>query len=144
MKNIVELAVSKTETAGESAVTVRQNGKVRGTYFVAPGLSLVENALLLLGYASVMVEGEGIARAYYRLDVPNGVLRAEALPQPSLGSISLTRRWSEPLEGYRLDIDVNGVKHESVDARMDLGTLRRILVTLGFTVGHIDNLALAA
>ena len=144
MKNIVELLVSGTDVAGETAVTVRQNGNVRGTYFVNPDESVVENALLLLGYASVHLDGERSAPAHYTLSTPRGDLRAQALPAPSLGGITLSRRWSEPLEDYRLDIHVNGVRVANIDSRMDLGTLRRLLVALGFTVGHIENLALAA
>jgi hypothetical protein len=58
--------------------------------------------------------------------------------------IRLTRRWSEQLEEYRLDVSLNGVALKSVDARMNVGTLRAIVAQLGFTVGHIEELAHAA
>jgi hypothetical protein len=139
VKNIVKL-VSTTTTDGELAITVSQCGNVRGTYFMPRGESVVENALLLLGYSTVHLDGEGKAPEHYSLSNPRGKLHANALPAPSLGRIHLTRRWSEPLEEYRLDIDVEGRKYESVDSRMNLGTLRRILVNLGFTVSEVAEL----
>ncbi|MBK3780117.1 hypothetical protein G3A43_07590 [Paraburkholderia aspalathi] len=148
MKQVVSIDV-KDSTPMSDRMVVHVDGRVHGIVFldvVEKRESPVAPALVALGFDSVQyVDEAGHVSVYELDDLMRGQpsFYAGKLPAAN-GIIRLTRRWSEPLEDYRLDVALNGTALKSVDAHMNVGTLRAILVQLGFTVGHNTELAQAA
>lgn len=141
MKNTVSIALNdQSSLADRLAITL--DGVLRGEVdlpVVEEQQSPVLPALIMLGFESVHLLDEAGRRTTYTVsDFLNSKPVSFAGALPSLGLITLTRRWSEPLEGYRLDVAFNGAAVKSVDAGMNVKTLREILVQLGFTVGHVN------
>ncbi|RQR65593.1 hypothetical protein DIE18_03860 [Burkholderia sp. Bp9125] len=103
-------------------------------------------ALVLLGFSSVQhLDEDGSVTRVSAADVLRSMpISSGGLFPATRGNIQLTRRWSEPLEEYRLDVANEGKRLGSVDAKMNMGTLRAILVLLGFTVGQIQEAAQVA
>jgi len=148
MKDAVSIEL-KEGTPMSDRMTVRLNGVIRGVVAidtVEKKESPVLPALVLLGFDAVhLVDESGHQVRYSSADLlrDRPALYAGPLPQ-TRGLITLTLRWSEPLEEYRLDVSHNGQRLESVDAKLNVGTLRKILVQLGFTVTHVEDIAKAA
>lgn len=145
MKHIVSI-----EATGLSATTERLkvlvDGVIRGVVDIQKKESPVMPALLLLGFDAVhCVDEAGNDTRYTIVDFLRGQPATfGGSPAGTGGIVTLTDRWSEPLEEYRTAVKHNEVQLKSVDSRMNYRTLRSILVELGFTVGHIQELAQAA
>jgi hypothetical protein len=147
MKNVVSIALNDITPMSD-----RMEVKLDGVTLGAVDLAVVEDqdspvlpALILLGFSTVRLVSEaGIETRYTMTDLLKSKPVTYAVPVPTLGDISLSRRWSEPLEAYRLDVAFNGKQVQSVDAGMGMKTLREVLVQLGFTVGHFEEFAQAA
>jgi len=147
MKNVVSIALND-----DTPMSDRMEVKLDGVTLGVVDLAVVEEqdspvlpALILLGFASVrLIDEAGQETRYTITDLLKSRPVTYAVPVATLGDISLTRRWSEPLEGYRLGVAFNGKQVQSVDAGMGLKTLREVLVQLGFTVGHFEEFAQAA
>lgn len=145
MKHIVSI-----EVTGISATTERLkvllDGVIRGAVDIPKNESPVMPALVMLGFEAVhCVDEAGNDIRYTVVDFLRGKPAMYGGPHPAArGVVKLTSRWSEPLEEYRFDVTHDNVQRKSVDSRMNYYTLRSILVELGFTVGHIQELAQAA
>lgn len=145
MKKVVSLELHPALRANSTVVSLLLNEQVLGEFSVRDDASPVVDALLLLGFQSVTLAHEsGAAACYTKLQFAGEVLTICSPEADNLGDVTLTERWSEPLEAYRLDVSVNGKRIDSVDAKMTFGTLRALLVRLGFTIGYVEAIALAA
>ncbi|KVP96744.1 hypothetical protein WJ97_12760 [Burkholderia ubonensis] len=146
-KNVVSIALDD-HTPMSDRLEIKLDGVVHGVVdlgVVEEQESPVMPALIILGFTAVnLVDEAGRCTRYTTDDFLKSRPMFYAGALPSLGVITLTTRWSEPLEEYRLDVAFNGAPVKSVNAGMNLKTLREILVQLGFTVGHIEEFAQAA
>jgi hypothetical protein len=147
MKNVVSILLNDF-TPMSDRMTVLLDNSVLGVVdlrVVEDQESPVLPALILLGFNTVRLVNEAGGESRYTV---SDLLKSKPVtylrPMPSLGDVTLTRRWSEPLEEYRLDVAFNGGRVQSVDAGMGLRTLRETLVQLGFTVGSFEEFAQAA
>jgi hypothetical protein len=147
MKNEVSIEIQNS-TQMSDRMTVRLNGVTRGIVDinVEKQQSPVLPALVLLGFDAVhIVDESGRQTRYSSADLLRERPALYAGPmQETRGLITLTLRWSEPLEAYRFDVSHNGTRLESVDAKLTIGTLRKILVQLGYTVTYVEDIAKAA
>jgi hypothetical protein len=147
MKNVVSILLNDL-TPMSDRMTVLLDNSVLGVVdlrVVEDQESPVLPALILLGFNTVRLVSEAGGESRYTVsDLLKSKPVTYLLPMPSLGDVTLTRRWSEPLEEYRLDVAFNGGPVQSVDAGMGLRTLRETLVQLGFTVGSFEEFAQAA
>jgi hypothetical protein len=149
MSKTVNIEVSRITPKSERMV-VELDNCVRAVVIldvVGHGYNPVAPALIALGLDTVQtVDEAGRVSVYTAENLLRGRpdFYAGRLPE-TLGTIRLTRRWSEQMDQQRLDVSVNNVSRRSVEAtHMNLDTLRAILPHLGFSVGHIVDLPLAA
>jgi len=143
MRQIVQLEIVEMASSVER-VKVWLNNDLRGAFTVdaSKGESMVEPTLVLLGYTRVKhVSEPGCTTSYTLQDLLNSKPKLYAAPlMPDLGDIELSRRWSDSLECYRLDVMFRGEKLTSVSAKMDARTLRPVLEALGYAVEDKESL----
>ena len=146
MKQVVSIDITKLSTKSER-MSVKLDGTVRGIVDVACNEWPLIPALLMLGFDSVVLVDEcGRESRFTTTDLlRSNPVFFDGQHAQSRGRVELRYRWSEPLEEYRIDVRRNGVRvPSSVEARLNFATLRVVLVQLGFSIGHIQELAQAA
>ncbi|MEX3983705.1 hypothetical protein AB4Y45_32505 [Paraburkholderia sp. EG287A] len=146
MKEVVSIEIAKFSPKTDR-MSIKLDGVLRGMVDVGSNEWPLVSALLMLGFDSVSLVDERACESRF---TEASLLRENPVhfdgPQPhSRGHVELRWRWSEPLEEYRIDVWLNGVRRpESVSARRSFNTMRQILVELGFTIGHVQEIAQAA
>jgi hypothetical protein len=126
-------------------VTVDVDGCAMGHFYVARTDSIVEKALILVGYTKVKTAGEGwrtmtLSLSEFRESIAEVSGDIGDAVTGQRGDLLLTKRFSTGLDDYRIDVTVDRMAQwESATPGMGMRTLSQILHALGYAVVATEN-----
>ncbi|MBC8741676.1 hypothetical protein F6X40_34510 [Paraburkholderia sp. UCT31] len=135
MKDTVRLVVSSItgNDAAEEKIAVYVNDVLMGDYRFRPGMSVVEQGLILAGFMRVDITGEGMVASSLSLEdmlewSDAMRVRVVAAPDGHRGIVQLKRFRPEAFDECRFDIFINDVgAWEWAMPDLNIGTLATVL-----------------